>query len=246
MPRILNNTTLSAKLMLLCGLLCALSSALGAETAKAEYGFKAGFNLAQHYAPMPEGNEFQVETALRPGAAAGFWMDLRVLPHFAVGYEALYTMKGSRERITVLEMDGETLAKPAVMNVRYDLDYLEIPVLLKVRTLETGKLALEGIVGTAMALKLLSRHHLEGIVYLPDGDGFAEFPLTEDSDLSEVNMFDYSMVYGAALRYSGKVKLSAELRFTLGWDYLRLPTFSLSEPVELRNQTYSALLGIQF
>lgn len=219
---------------------------LDAQTAKLDYGFKAGFSLAQHYAPIPTQEEYLFKTAMRPGAVAGFWLDMRILPHFALGYEALYTMKGSREHITILEMDGEELAKPAVMNISYDLDYMEIPVLLKVRTLDTGKFALDGIVGTAMGIKLRSRHELDGIFYLPDGDGFAEFPVAEESDLSEVNMFDYSMVYGTMLRYDGKVNLSAELRFTLGWDYLQLPTFSLGEAVELRNQTYSAIIGLEF
>ena len=221
-------------------------SILGAETVKLNYGIKTGFNLAQHYAPMPKGSEYKIKTGLRPGAIAGFWLDMRVLPQFAVGYEALYSMKGSREKITVLKMDGEVLPKPALMNVDYDLDYLEVPVLLKLRAWERGRLSMEGIVGTAMSVKLHSHHALQGIVYFPDGAGFSEFPINEESDLSDVNMFDYSMVYGNVLRYDGKIKIRAELRFTLGWDYLQLPTFSLAEPVELRNQTYSAIIGLEF
>lgn len=241
-------------LLLLFGL---IATALSAQTATLDYGFKAGLNLAQHYAPNADETEYEVGTSMRTGLIAGAWLDLRILPQFALGYELLYSQKGSREQILVKKLEGEPepLQKPAVMNVDYDLDYLEIPVLLKVKTLEAGAISLEAIAGTAFGYRVKGRHQLKGTLYLPitttpDPNDFDEMHLAQSSKLKYVNRFDYSMVYGTALRYSGKVRLSAEFRFTLGWDYLQLPTFSMDdvkvEPVELRNQTYSAILGIEF
>ena len=177
-------------------------------------------------------------------------MELEVLPHFSLGYELLYSMKGSRESVAVLEVEGEPLAKPAQMELRYDLDYLEMPFLLKVKTFARGPASLQAIAGTAFAYKVRSHHELDGTFYLPDGDDFSEVPVHQESGLKEANPFDFSLIYGAAFQYAGKLKLSAELRVTFGWDYLQLPTFSIedveTEPVELRNQTYSALIGIAF
>ncbi len=132
------------------------------------------------------------------------------------------------------------------MNVEYDLDYLEFPVLLKINTVSYGKLQMQAITGTAMSLKLHGAHRLDGTFYIPNGDDYDVIPISEQSDLPGINIFDYSFVYGSALIYKGAMEASLELRFTLGWDYLQLPTFSLSEQVELRNQTYSAILSIKF
>lgn len=229
-------------------LLLALSLACwGVATAlPVEYGVKLGFNLAQHYGTKADDTEFKVQSALRPGFVGGVWLHYRLLEEVRLGYEILYSMKGSRQQVQVLQMEGETLSKPAEMNLRYDLDYIEMPILLRLRTLNKPRLALETIAGTAMSLKIKGHHELEGTFYLPDSEGFEEIPVSESSDLAYVNMFDYSFVYGFALQYHGPMELTAELRFTLGWDYLRLPTFSLAEPAELRNQTYSLILGAHF
>ncbi len=217
-----------------------------AQNAPLTYGTKAGLNMSLHYGIPDQSGDYEVKLALRPGLVAGAWLDMEVLPQFKVGYELLYSQKGSREQITLLRVDGEELEKPAIMNVRYDLDYLEIPVLFKLRAIRGKKLALESILGTAMSLKIHGYHELDGTVWLPQNGDYEEIEVNESSDLKGINMFDYSLIYGSALHYSGKLKLSLELRFTLGWDYLLLPTHSMGDPAELRNQTYSAILGIQF
>ncbi|HPS40220.1 MAG TPA: porin family protein [Candidatus Cloacimonadota bacterium] len=221
-------------------------ASLSAKSIPREFGLRLGMNLAQHYAPKLVDQDFAVDPGIRPGFATGVYMNYLVLPELRLGYEVLYSQKGSREKITIYSMDGEDFARPAVMNVEYDLDYLEIPVLLRLHTDSWDKLSLEGITGTAMGLKIHSHHKLRGKVYLPSGDDFDEIPISEESDLAGVNQFDFSFVYGAGVNYTGKVDLSAEFRFVLGWDYLELPTFSLSDPVKLRNQTYSLLLGLKF
>ena len=234
------------RISLLGLVLLLLTLSLDAQLIPMSYGTKLGFNLAQHYGTKDQGGDYEIETSMRPGMIAGAWLDMEILPYFKLGYELLYSQKGSREVIRILEMDGEPLPKPAEMNIRYDLDYIEIPILLKLTTLQHKKLSLDSIVGTAMSLKIKGHHDLHGTVYFPENGSYSEFTVNESSNLAEVNMFDYSFVYGTALRYQGKLDLSFELRFTLGWDYLNLPTFSLAEPVALRNQTYSATLGLNF
>lgn len=236
-------------------LLLLLPALLPGQAARLDYGLKTGFNLALHYAPNADQDVYKVKPGARPGFIAGPWLEMKVLPHFAIGYELLYTQKGSRIGISVLKVEDEfgnwePLARPAKIQVDYNLDYLELPVLMKVKTLDRGKLSLTGIFGTAFAYKVRSHHELSGRVYLTadvDDPGTA---LEQESDLAYVNSFDYSMVYGTALRYQGKFDLSAEIRMTLGWDYLLLPTFEMDdvevEPAELRNQTYSAILSIKF
>lgn len=217
---------------------------------KLSWGPFVGYNLSQHYGTKGDDLDFEVKTNLRSGITAGAYLDMLVLPHLALGYEVLYSQKGSHQTITIkrMELDGEMqeLAKPAVMKVDYLLDYLEIPVLFKVKVWEGKRFSTQAITGTAMAIKLKGKHSLDGVVYLPDGDEFSEIVIKEKDDLSEVNMFDFSFVYGGSLSIKTKLPISLQYRFTLGWDYLALPTYQLFEPVELRNQTWSLLLQTEF
>lgn len=222
-----------------------LQAATGIET-----GIKAGLNISQHYGTKDDSMDFEVDTGLRAGAVAGVYLDLVALPNLRLGYELLYSMKGSSQQITIkrMELDGvmEDLAKPAVMNVKYHMDYIEVPVLLKLRVLDRPTWSMQAITGTAMGLKVRGRHRLDGKVYLPNGSSFDEIEITDSSDLKSVNMFDFSFVYGGSLDIKTRIPLFVEYRFTLGWDYLRLPTYELFDPVELRNQTYSLIFGTRF
>jgi len=219
--------------------------------APASWGAKLGMNLSQHYGTKGDEGDYQVKTGLRPGFIGGLYVDFAANDNLSLGFEALYAMKGSREQITIskMELDGvmEELERPAVMDVKYYMDYLEIPVLLKLKTLKIKNMEMVAIAGTAMGLKLKGYHELEGRVYFPDGDGeYSEIPIWEESRLSDVNMLDFSFVYGGALNLMASYPLSFEYRFTLGWDYLYLPTYQFFEPVALRNQAWSVLLSTTF
>ncbi len=214
------------------------------------WGPLLGYNLSQHYGTKGDDLDFYVKTGMRSGISAGAYLDLHIISNLSLGYELLYSQKGSHETITIkrMELDGEIqeLEKPAVMKVDYLLDYLEVPVLLKVKVWEGKKLSAQAITGTAMGIKVKGKHKLNGKVYLPEGDDFEELVISESSKLSEVNMFDFSFVYGGALDFKTRVPISLQYRFVLGWDYLALPTYQLFEPVELRNQTWSLLLQTRF
>jgi len=217
---------------------------------KVSYGPLAGLNVSQHYGTKGDDLDFEVKTGMRTGIAAGAYLDLQVLPNLKLGYELLYSQKGSHETITIkrMELDGDMqdLARPAVMKVDYLMDYLEVPVLFKVRVWDGKLTSAEAITGSAMAVKMKAKHDLQGTVYLPEGDDFTEIAISESDDLSEVNMFDFSFVYGGSLLFKTMLPISLQYRFTLGWDYLALPTYELFEPVELRNQTWSLLIQTKF
>lgn len=234
--------------MMLVWIVC-INSLLATRTSLS-YGAKLGPGLSMHYGTKSDGMDYKVSSSYRLGMVAGGFLDLNISDNLALGYEVLYAQKGSDQEITinkmVIEDVEEELAKPAVMNVSYYLDYIEIPVLLKVKVLNTPSFGMNAITGTAMALKVKGKHNLDGIVYFPDGDSYTELSIKDSSNLSDVNMFDFSFVYGGSVEYTRKNTYYLEYRFTLGWDYLSLPTYTLMPPVELRNQSYSLLLGMQF
>lgn len=230
-------------------LLCSLS--LLSAQAPSSWGLKAGMNVSQHYGTKGDEGDFEVKTGLRSGFIGGAHLDFAASDILDLGFEALYSMKGSYQSITIrfLEMDGvlEELEKPATMKVKYFLDYVEIPVLLKLKIMNKPFAGMSVITGTAMSLKLKGYHDLDGTVYFPDGEGgFDPIHIQESSDLKNVNMFDYSFIYGGALHFNSRIPISLEYRFTLGWDYLSLPTYQLFDPVQLRNQTWSLMLSSTF
>lgn len=214
------------------------------------FSFKAGMNLGMHYGTKSQADDYEVHSGMRYGAVGGLGADLIVLPYFSLAYEILYSMKGSVQDISIqkIELDGvmETLGKPAQMHVLYYIDYLEIPMLFKVAVLDNDFMRLKAITGSAMSLKLKGRHELRGTIYLPDGDDFTEIPISEKSKLEDLNLFDFSFCYGGSLEFKRLAGMFLEYRFTLGWDYLSLPTFDNFAPVELRNQAYSLMLGMKF
>jgi len=214
------------------------------------YGPKVGMNIAMHYGTKADAEDYKVRTGIRAGFNAGAYLDMEIIPQLSLGYEVLYSQKGSREDITIMGMEingvWEDLVKPATMDVKYYLDYIEVPILLKVKVIDKPRWSMQAITGTAMGLKVDGFYDLKGTVYFPDGDSYTEIPITEQSRLEEVNMFDYSFVYGGNVEFKGRIPFFAEYRFTLGWDYISLPTYQFFEPVQLRNQTYSLVFGTRF
>lgn len=233
------------RLALLLLLLSFCSLAL-AQPASISFSAKAGLNLGMHYGTMVEEDVYEVSPGIRPGFIGGACMEMKLLPYLGLNYELLYVQKGSRERIRILKLEGESLERPATMHVDYNIDYLELPIYLKVKTLESGNWSLSALTGTAMALKVSGDYVLDGLVYMPNGENWDEVPIRDKGKLDDLNLFDFGLVYGTSLNYRGKLDASLEFRFTLGWDYLKLPTSDYTEPVELRNQSYSLLLGLNF
>ncbi len=216
------------------------------ELKEMKVGLSAGYNLAQHYGNKDQAEGYIVENGFHHGFTSGLYLELPIVEDFAFRYEFNYVTRGSNENITINELDGEELYKPAVMNVYYHLGYVEFPMLFRYTTLKSDKLNLAINAGAAMALKTNGRYELDGVVYFPQGDSFTTFPIKDSSDLSEVNQFDFSLIYGGELDFQiWDRPFTLGYRFTIGWDYLNLPTYALAEQstVSLRNQSYALYLS---
>ena len=217
--------------------------------AEASFGLKAGPSLAQHSGIKERAAEYQVSSSWRVGFAAGAFLRFPVTSRFALQQELVYTQKGSQQKIGV-----EILDIPTVLDVTYDMDYIEIPVLLRFVWLERSSSELYSLVGTALSLKVRDRYTLKGEV----SDGEQTIPLSARADMSEVEMFDYSFIYGTGLEFAvGRQRILVEYRFTIGWNTLAMPTYAYvpfeddellidNEPVPLKNQNHLLLLGTRF
>ncbi len=212
-------------------------------------GLKGGLALAQHQGVKIHDMEYTVGSSMRRGMAAGMFLTLPVTCRFALQQEFLYVQKGSSQEIGV-----EIFDIPTLLDVSYDMDYIEIPVLLKYHWLIERSVDVYSLAGFAFALKIHDHYRLSGTV----DDGTEAIPLRADSDMSEVDLFDFVFTYGLGLEVPvDGLRLLLEYRFDLSLQTLPLPTFAYvpfgdeevrvdNEPVPLRNQCHMLLLGIGF
>lgn len=213
------------------------------------YGLKGGLSLAQHQGTTPRDMQYTVDSEARKSLAAGVFLVLPVTDRFSLQQEMLYVRKGSRQDIGVSIFDV-----PAVLNVSYDMDYLEIPVLTRYRWTRGRGVDFYTLAGFGFGLKIGDRYRLSGLV----DDGTETIPLSADSDMSEVDMFDFHFTYGLGLETPvGGRRLLLEYRFDLSLDQLPLPTYAdvpfgddtvrvENDPVPLRNQCHMLMMGIRF
>ena len=212
-------------------------------------GLKGGLGLAQHQGTEPRDLEYTVDSTMRRGLAAGVFVTLPITRRFQLQQEVLYVQKGSRQDIGAVIFDI-----PTVLDVTYDLDYLEIPVLLRYHWLIDRRVDIYSLAGFAFALKVDDHYQLQGEV----SDGEESIPLSADSDMSEVDLFDFLFTYGVGVEVPvGGPRLLLEYRFDLSLQQLPMPTYADvpfgdetvrvdNDPVPLRNQCHMLLMGFRF
>jgi hypothetical protein len=210
---------------------------------------RAGLGLSEHYGTKERDQEYDVKSRRRTSAVAGISLHLPVTERLGLQQEVWYVRKGSRQRIGV-----EILEIPAVIDVTYDLDYIEIPVLFRFEWRPSRRPTLYGLSGWALALRVHDHYALRGEV----SDSTQTIPLRADADMREVSGFDYGFVYGFGSEFGlAGLNLSLEYRFTIGWNELDLPTYAYvpfggeellieNTPVPLRNQSHWVTLGYHF
>jgi len=213
-------------------------------------GLKAGVSFGQHYGTKDPDDEYTVSSDWREAFAGGIFFHFPITARFGLQNELMYSQKGSRQHIGV-----DILDIPTVLEVTYDADYIEIPVLTRFAWVRSRTFDFYSLAGMALSLKVHDRYQLVGEV----SDGEEVVPLRADSDMAEVDMFDYSFVYGLGLEFRlfGS-NILLEHRFTIGWNTLQMPTYAYvpfgedeqilieNDPVPLRNQNHLLLMGVHF
>ena len=217
--------------------------------ADVSFGLKGGLSFSQHYGTEERHPEYHVSSQWRESFALGAFLYFPVTCRFGLQQEVLYVRKGSHQDISLA-----ILEVPTTLDVTYDADYLEIPVLLRFAWLRSEHLTVGSFSGFAMSLMVHDSYRLRGEV----DDGNQVIPLRADADMREVDMFDYAFTYGTLLEFVlwGR-QVGLEHRFTIGWNTLSMPTYAYvpfeddqilieNEPVPLKNQNHLLLLSLRF
>ncbi len=214
------------------------------------WGLRGGVNFAQHVGTEERESEYEVESGWREGVTAAVFVHWPVTDRFGLQQEIVYTQKGSSQRIGV-----EILEIPTTLDVTYEMDYIEIPTLTRFIWYRSEGLDIYTLGGMAMSIKISDHYELTGEVT----DGVDTVPITASDDMSEVDMFDFSVVYGLGAEFLvAERTLLVEYRFSMSWNTLGMPTYAyvpfgdeeeilIENPyVPLKNQTHSLTMGIRF
>lgn len=198
------------------------------------FGFKGGYSMATQYGINVPDIPYTVETHYRHGLAGGIFAYFPITGSFGVQQEFLYVMKGSSEDITMTAQSVKT-------HTEYNLNYFELPFVLRYTFVRLGNVDIYGSSGFALSILLNGDSKLNGTVDM----GGTSVPFSESTKMEGVDTFDYGFLYGAGADFNLFSKnCFFEYRFNIGWNTLMMPTSKGQAPAPLRNQDYIFTLGI--
>ncbi len=110
------------------------------------FGLKTGYSIATQYGIIPVDETFIVETGPRHGFAGGVFVYFPITESVGIQQELLYAMKGSRQDVTITE--------PISINsvYKYNLNYFELPILLRYTFVNIKNVGIYGSTGIALSL----------------------------------------------------------------------------------------------
>jgi hypothetical protein len=201
------------------------------------FGLKTGYSVALQYGITPADNTFTVDSDSRKGFAGGVFAYFPITESVGIQQELLYAMKGSRQNVTI--------NSPVNINTisEYDLNYFEMPMILKYKFVKIKNLGIYGCTGIALSLLLNGEYNISSAINM----GGPPIEAEESGDMKGLDTFDYSFIYGAGTDFKLlDMDLFFECRMTVGWNTLAMPNVTGAEPVPLRNQDYVFAVGLYF
>jgi len=187
-------------LVLMIGVFAALVALPRPASAGVRFGLKGGANVAVVNGEIGAAIEDWKSTF---GFCGGIFLELNFGRVLTIQPEVLYTMKGADTGTGKLKFD-----------------YIEIPILLKVR-IPTGSLHPFIFAGPAFGFNL--KAVLEGI------------------EIEDMPTADYSAVFGGGLQLGRSIHL--DVRYTMGLQKLEIPDL---DTIDLKNGVFSATIGLAF
>ena len=200
----------------------ALAVALSAAPAHAglAFGVKGGVSISQVRADL-------FDTDNRTGFVGGVYAAFGLTPGLAIQPELLLVRKGAELFSTDVSIGGLDLGD---FGTTLDVDYLEIPVLLRFSLPTPGPLGARLLVGPVASFKVNEALSTTGLV---------DYSFATD----QIKTADFGIAAGAAVAFgSGNLRLVGEGRYTLGLaDVSDLPYGG-----DIKNGSFYAMAGLEF
>ena len=202
-------------------LVLVLAAAVAAAPAHAgaAFGVKGGVSISQVQADL-------FDTDNRTGFVGGVYGAFDLTPMIGIQPELLYVRKGA----DLYSYSGDVLGFPIDETVTLDVDYLEIPVLLRVSLPVAEPLGVRLLAGPVASLKVDEKLSVSGLF----GHSF-------DSD--QVKSADFGIAAGAAVAFrSGNLRVVGEGRYTFGLTNISDLPFG----GDVKNGSFYAMAGLEF
>lgn len=160
-------------------------------------GIKAGYNQGQLRGQKTEPG-FQVEKMSLSCFSAGFMANWKISRLLSIQPEALYFQKGGQYEVDVpINLPGIEIK----VNDTRSLNYLEIPLLLKISIPVSDRLRPTFLLGPSMGINLTARVRSKIKITVPN----FQFTLVEKKDIrKEANDFEWSFIIGGSLDLATK------------------------------------------
>lgn len=185
-----------------------------------DLGVKGGVSLSHVNADL-------FDTESRTGFVGGAYASFDLSPMFGLQPELLYVRKGARLFSTDVTIGGFTFGS---VGSTLDVDYIEVPVLLRLSAPNPGPVDLRLLAGPVASLKVNEQVSTTGLI-----------GISLDSD--QVKASDFGLaVGGAAAIQNGTMKVVAEGRYTFGLSNISDLPFG----GEVKNGAFYATLGLEF
>lgn len=200
------------------------SGAASAAEKTVSFGLKGSLVFSHQSNSAAEGEGYSVESKVKSRYALGIFADIRMSERFCLQPEILYSRKGSRQDLTVDDLE--------IGNIRTDLfmDYIEIPVVLKVYPFKrNGLVDLFVCAGAYGAFLTVNEFQLSN-TYLGE---YAQ-------EIEDLTGTDFGVVFGAGLEIDSLGRRWGFVyRYTLGLTDLVVPAGEYYPEIELRNRCHT-------
>jgi len=195
-------------------------------------GIKLGLNLANFGgsdADIMDGKK------MRMGLAGGGFITYSFSDMWAIQPEILYTMKGAKYEGTEVIPISATQSVNADYKVTIKMDYLEIPVLLKLMIPSQSGFKPCLMAGPALGIKMSSKEKAEVTVL--------GVSASTETDMTDVKSTDFGLVFGAGFGYEvGGGAITFDARYELGMSTID----NSSNAGDIKNNAISFFVGYSF
>lgn len=178
-------------------------------------GVKVGLNLANI-----SGINIEPELKLKLGYTVGGFIVVGINDNIGIRPEVLYSMRGTKFE---WEFWG------TIYKGRYNLNYLEIPVLLQYTLTVDGSFKPNLLIGPALGIKLSAKAKVEG---------------GEEEDIMEsMKSMDFGVILGAGAVLNNRITF--EVRYNIGLSSIEknVPRNYWIDPYDFKNRVISIILG---
>jgi hypothetical protein len=188
-----------------------------------EKGLKAGVNLSGFRGEFAD----LVRTQNKFGFVGGAFVAFGMAPDLAIQVEGLFSMKGAKATSTRRDESGNPLGEHHTF---FNVNYLEVPVLLRGTLLRTSPVQPMYYLGPTVGLSL-------------GGKMQSDLAGVRDLDLTNLRTVNFGLALGAGAGFElGGKKVLTEIRWTTGlsgiWDS--------GDSLESINDVFSFTAGVAF